>query len=540
MIKLQLKILLIAALVLITGGISWAQKKVKLKEAEVMYGSVKPDGERYDRVIGDVIFEQKETTIYSDSAHFYRKKNYIEAFGRVRIVEGDSITITAGKLIYDGDSKKAKLRKNVVFTKLNQMTLYTDFLDYDRPQQEAKYFNGGKLVDSTNVLTSGKGYYQVNTNMASFKRNVVGTNVDYTLKSDTLQYNTRSKIVFFRDETEVTNQQGDVATYYEGTYNTQAQKSDLAKGEVDTESYTLTGDKLRLDERRKYYTATGNVEMISKEQDVIITGDFSYFDKNKGLSKVYGNTLMKKVMEQDTLYLTADTLVAIENEDPTKKRLLAYKNVKIFKTDLQGIADSLAYHTSDSVLYFYNDPVLWTSGNQLTADSINVRIANGAIDKLNLNLNSFVISKDSVANFNQIKGRKMEGIFDQGKLSHVDVDGNGESLFFALDEEEIALMGMNKIVCSNMVINFKNNKADNASFYVQPDASFIPPHELKDEQRRLKGFAWRLEERPTKNKLLLGKSHVMPVETPKTETEVIKKSLNKRLQNIENPNQSNN
>jgi len=531
MIKLQLKILVLVGILGLSGSV-YGQKKVKLQQADSLVGSVKPDGERFDRVLGNVIFRQKETSIFSDSAHFYRKRNFIEAFGHVRIEEGDSVTITAGKLIYNGNEKTAKLRKNVIFHKLDQMKLYTDFLNYDRVRQEAKYFNGGKLVDSTNVLTSGRGYYQVNTNMASFKRNVVGTNKDYTLKSDTLQYNTRSKIVFFRDETEVTNQQGDVATYYEGTYNTQAQKSDLAKGEVDSESYTLTGDKLRLDERRKYYTATGNVEMISKEQDIIITGDDSYFDKMKGISKVYGNALMKKVMAQDTLYLTADTLVAIENEDPTKKRLLAYKNVKIFKTDLQGRADSLAYHTSDSVLYFYNDPVLWTTGNQLTADSINVRIANGSIDKLNLNINSFVISKDSIANFNQIKGRKMVGIFNQGQLSHVDVNGNGESLFFALDEEEIAMVGMNKILCSNMVIKFKNNKADNASFYVKPDASFIPPHELTDEQTQLKGFKWRAEEKPTKAAMLKGKNQIKIEQEPEEKPEISKETLNKRLQKL--------
>jgi len=500
--NLQIKIVLIIAL--LTGAVSTSmgQKRVKLQNADSLVGSVKPDGERFDRVLGNVEFKQKETTIYSDSAHFYRKKNYIEAFGDVRIVDGDSITITAKKLIYDGDTKKAKLRENVVFTKLKQMTLYTDHLDYDRVRQQALYFNGGKLVDSTNVLTSRKGYYQVNTNMASFKKKVVGKNPDYTLESDTLQYNTKTKVVYFRDETQLTNKDGDVATYYEGSYNTIAQKSDLAKGEVETRSYILTGDKLRLDDIKKYYTATGNVEMISKEQDVIITGDHSFYDKAKGISKVYGRALMKKVMKHDTMYLTADTLVAIENEDPAKKRLLAYKNVQIFKSDLQGIADSLAYHTADSIIYFYNDPVLWTEGNQLTADSINVQIANNTINKLNLKVNSFVISQDSILNFNQIKGRKMTAYFDQGQLNHVDVNGNGESIFFALDEADTYVVGMNKILCSNMVIKFVENQADNASFYVQPDASFIPPHELIQSQKTLSGFNWRKEEQPIKKEML--------------------------------------
>ncbi|MEQ9657517.1 OstA-like protein, partial [Fulvivirga sp.] len=372
MIKLIIKYPLV---ILLTLGLCFsadAQKKVKLKKADKLVGGIDQTGKRFDRFVGNVVFEQNETTIYCDSAILFKKENIVNAFGRVRITEGDSITITAKRLNYNGDNKKAELRENVVFKKLKSVTLYTDFLDYDRNRQQAKYFNGGRLVDSTNVLTSEKGYYQVNTNMASFKKNVVGKNPDYTLKSDTLQYHTKTNIVYFRDYTELTDVEGNQFYYEEGEYNTNIRKSNLAEGEVETASYVLTGNKLFLDDLKKLYSATGDVEMVSKEQDVIITGDYSFYQKDKGIAKVYGNALMKKVMGLDTLYLTADTLMAIESKDPKKERVLAYKNVRIFKSDLQGKSDSLSYHTADSTLFFYQDPVLWTSGNQMTADSINV------------------------------------------------------------------------------------------------------------------------------------------------------------------------
>lgn len=510
--KLLIRLICVLGLVCITVMSSSAQKKVTLKQADKLLGGVSKGGTRFDRFIGDVIFEQNETTIYSDSAHFYRKENHVEAFGDVKITEGDSVVITANKLIYDGDNKLAKLRGDVVFVKKGQVTLYTDFLNYDRMKQQAMYFNGGKVVDSINVLTSKKGYYQVDNNMASFKSNVVGKNPDYTLKSDTLQYNTRTKVVYFRDQTELTDSEGSVFNYKEGQYDTRVKSSDLNLGEMETESYILSGDNLSLDDMRKYYTATGNVEMISKEQDVIITGDHGFYQKKEGIAKVYGRALMKKVMQNDTMFLTADTLVAIESEIPSKKRLLAYHNVKIFKTDLQGIADSLAYFTADSIIHFYNDPVLWSEGNQMTADSINVQIANGVIDKLNMTQNSFVISQDSIKNFNQVKGRRMLASFKKGNINKVDVTGNGESLFFALDDADSVLVGMNKIICSYITINFKDNKADNLSFYVKPDASFIPPHELKAEQKQLKGFRWRAEEKPKKQVML--KNTILNEEQP--------------------------
>ena len=157
--------LLMAALLLTLVTAAYGQKRVKLKDADVL----RSGKGGFQRLIGNVIFVQNETTIYCDSAHFYRRENSVEAFGNVRIIEGDSIRITGSRLVYSGDNKTAKLRRNVVFNKLKTATLYTDNLDYARIPNVAYYFNGGRLVDSVNVLTSKKGYYNVNSNLASFK-----------------------------------------------------------------------------------------------------------------------------------------------------------------------------------------------------------------------------------------------------------------------------------------------------------------------------------------------------------------------------------
>ena len=72
-----------------------AQKKVKLKKADKLIGGIDKEGKRFDRFVGNVVFEQNETTIYCDSAILFKKENIVNAFGNVRIVEGDSITITS-------------------------------------------------------------------------------------------------------------------------------------------------------------------------------------------------------------------------------------------------------------------------------------------------------------------------------------------------------------------------------------------------------------------------------------------------------------
>jgi lipopolysaccharide export system protein LptA len=446
-----------------------------------------------------VVFVQSTTTIYCDSAWFYRTKNVVEAFGHVRIVEGDSVVITASRLEYDGNTKRAKLRNNVVFTKLATAKLYTDFLDYDRMVNQATYFNGGKLVDSINTLTSKKGYYQVNSNLASFKRDVKVTNPDYTMTSDSLQYNSKSKVIYFVSETTVVNTDSSSLVYKSGQYNTVSRTSDLSEGLAQSVSYELKGNSYDLDDARKMYKIRGNVVMTHKEENLTIYGQSTDYYRVKGIAKIYDNAFVAKVTDEgDTLFMTADTLVSIDHVDPAKKRLLAYHNVKIFKNDLQGIADSLEYRSADSTIYFYKNPVLWTDENQMTADSISMLLEKNTISKIFLVTNSFVVSKDSLFNYNQIKGRNMTAEFGGNELKRVLVEGNGESIYFALDEKTKIVSGMNKIICSNITIRFLDGKVNNLSFYVRPEASFIPPHELKEDDEELAGFAWKESVRPAK------------------------------------------
>jgi lipopolysaccharide export system protein LptA len=488
----------IFGMLLFTTGFAAAQSKVTLKQADQLKGAMQA-GERYDRVLGNVIFTQNRTTIYCDSAHFFRARNSVEVFGRVRITEGDSITITASRAEYDGDKRIARLRRNVVFTKLATATLFTDFLDFDREKNEAYYFNKGRLVDSINVLTSSRGYYDVTSNMASFKHNVHVQNPEYTMTSDSLQYNSRTKIIYFRTETTVIDKDNNKAIYEGGDYDTKTRQSDIKKGQAETKTYTLSGLKISLDDLRKFYRVKGNAVMTSKEENLTIYGDEVVYDRQRNAGKVFGNAWMAKVTEEgDTLFLTADTLVSIDHPEPAKKRLLAYHHVKIYKSDLQGIADSVEYRQADSILIFYRNPVLWSDGNQMAADTITMLVENNTISRIFMKVNAFVISRDTLKNFNQMKGRKMTAYFKDKQLHRVVIDGNGESIFFALEERTNAFMGMNKIICSNITIRFRDGLVNNISFYIKPEAEFIPPHELVEEKTRLKGFVWKEDSRPAR------------------------------------------
>ena len=487
------------------------QSEVKLEHADQL--AFERD-RGYQKLLGNVVFTQNQTTIYCDSAYLYKDRNSVEAFGRVRITEGDSVTVTSRSLEYDGNTRKARLRDNVVFVKLATATLYTDRLDYDRPANLAYYSDGGRLVDSINTLTSRKGYYDVATNLASFKQDVHVKNPDYTMTSDSLQYDSRTKIVYFRTPTTAVDMEGKTFVYDGGEYDTRSKQSDFVGGIAESPSYQLSGRDWNLDRIQQLYKVRGDVEMVSKNENLIIYCQAADYYKDQELTKVYNNAWVAKVTDDnDTLFITADTLVSIDSDDPEKKRLLAYHHVRLYKKDMQALADSLVYRASDSTIYFYEDPVLWNLGNQMTADSISMLIERNTISKIFMVRNAFVISQDTLQNFNQIKGRDMTAEFKDGAIDKVIVIGNGESLYFALDEEDRTFTGMNQIICSNILIRFKDGGVHDFSFYVQPDANFVPPHELKPEMKSLKGFIWRSADRPERQDVVPDKAKT--VETRK-------------------------
>ncbi|MES2731508.1 MAG: OstA-like protein [Bacteroidota bacterium] len=490
-----------------TPAISATGDKVELLGAEELVIQ-KVNGVEVRKVRHNVRFRQQDVYLYCDSAFMYPVTNSIEAFSHVRITQGDTITLNGDSLYYDGNTRNAKMRGNVVLHD-GSMTLTSSSMDYDLNTSMAAYYNNGRIVDKENVLTSKLGFYNTQTKLFTFKEHVKVVNPKYVVTSDTLQYNSASRLVYLKGPSKIVGKDG---TLYanEGIYNTATQVSNFQnRVTVDYGKYTLSADRLDHDQKNETGYAAGNVESFSKDDNVTVYGDFGRYSGKTGITKVYGKALMKNVSGPgDTLYLASDTLISYENKKDTvakrsNKKILAFPHVQIYKKDLQGKCDSLVYNFADSTIYFFRDPVMWSSGSQMEADSMHVQMAHNKIDKLFLRVNSFVISEDSLRNYNQIKGKTLTAFFDpKSKIDRVNVDGNGESLYFALDDKDSVLVGMNKVECSKMVVRFAANKVSKISFITKPDALFIPPHELEEPDKKLKGFQWRIKEKPTEEQVV--------------------------------------
>jgi len=491
------------------NAVGQEEDRIKYKAEELF--EFRKKGKKIRRLIGNVVFVQKTSTMYCDSSLFYVEENVMEAYGNVRIVD-DSVTITSKRLIYDGDTRDSQLRDDVVYTKGDQK-LVTDFLDYNMDTEVGNYFNSGTLSDPTNTLESQIGYFYGKADYALFWTDVMLTAPDYTLETDTLRYNTVSKVATSTGKTIIITEDESILHADGGVFRTELDQSDFIDGDIETTDYYMEADELFFDDLKKYYDAKGNVKLTAKNDDVIITGDKGFNDDKNGISKVYGNAVMRRILEEDTLYLSADTLVSIESEYDSAKRILAYPNVKVWRYNLQGLADSASYFLQDSLLYFYFDPIFWNQKNQIKGDTIVAEITEDEIKKMDLLQNSFLTSQDTLLNFNQVKGRTMRAIFKESEINKIYVNGNGESIYYVLDEKDpndIFTMGMNRILCSNMTIRFRDEEVYNISFYIKPEAKFIPPHELTEEIQRLRNFSWRSDERPSLEEVLQGTPRNLP------------------------------
>lgn len=520
-------VLLIALLSLLGTIVAYAQKplnpaaptapksRINLLHADSLILSKQEPSDTRE-FIGNVSFQHKGAILYCDMATQYESTNTLEAFGNIRIVQGDTLTVTGDSLFYDGNTRFAKvLGRKVVLTD-SKVKLTTRIIEYDMPRNRAYYPVWGVIVQDSSTLTSQKGYYNTRSKVFNYKENVRIENPKYTITTDSLQYNARTKMALFKAPTLIKSKDGDIIANSGSTYNTQTQQSNLkGRSKVVNEEYTLVGDTLQFDQKTESGVARGNVELVSKKDKVILTGNRADRNGQTGFTKITGNAIMRNGSERDTLYLRADTLYAYEVVDKAAKarkdtaqrekkmeKLIASGNVLVFRPDIQSRSDSLLYDLKDSVIHFFTKPILWNPQNQSEADTIHVYMKNGKVNKMFLVNQGFVIAQDTSQNYNQVKGRKIAALFnEETRLDQVIVEGNGQSIYYALDDRN-KLIGVNHVECSKMNIRFRENQVKRITFVGKPDAKLVPPKELTNSANRLDGFNWRESERPTKAQVL--------------------------------------
>jgi lipopolysaccharide export system protein LptA len=456
--------------------------------------SIAPDARR---LIGDVVFKHEDATMRCDSAWQFTVDNRFNAYGKVFIQVNDSVEVSGDKLYYNGNTSIAELHGNVKMVD-PQVTITTQHMFYNMKTNTANYIDGGKIVDSTNTLTSTWGFYYADEKNFFFKDKVKLVNPDYVMDSDTLKYNTLTEVAYFFGPTTIVSDENTIFCK-NGWYDT---KNDIAR--FSREAYftngkqNLAGDSLFYDRNLGYGNAIGNVLLKDSVQQTFVTGQFAEHFEHEFLSEVTQTAMLTVAMEKDSLFMHADTLRSIHDEDNNRKLLFAWHKAKFFKQDLQGLADSIVYNFSDSTIYLYHDPIIWSDVHQLTANRIEVKTAEDSrVESIQMFDAAFIVSREDPESFNQIKGRRIIAYFRDNELFKIDVFGNGEALYYVKDDKE-ELVGINKSLSADITILLEENQVSSIILFTDADANLFPPLDLPKEERFLQHFKWITDRRPTK------------------------------------------
>ena len=480
------------------------KKKIELKHADedIILRDLQT-GKSIHHLLGNVHLVHNEITMWCDSAHFSPDKNQVTAFSKIHIQQGDTLDLFGDYLFYDGKSELAFVKGNVELID-KETHLFTDSINYDVKNKIARYNDRGRITNAENILTSIIGVYNVPENLFHFKDSVKIVNPDYVMTADTMDYNTLSEIAYFTGPTELN---GDSLYLYceKGWYDTKKEVTSVWKNAmIDNRKQIVHGDSLFFNDSTGYGESFRNVVIEDTVNKMVIQGNYAWYYKQPEKFMVTDRAMFIQISKQDSLFLHADTINAVTVSDTSAKgyRLMrAYYGCRIFSKDLQAKCDSLSYSFQDSVIRLYTSPVIWSEENQLTSDSMAVFTKNRQTDRLELYNAAFIASQVDTIRFNQIKGRSLTGLFRNNELYKIDIKGNGESLYYLLDGENVT--GRNQSKCANIEVLVEKGKISEIYEYQNSEGFIDPP--LPANPVRMEGFKWFDDLRPKKKSDIFNK-----------------------------------
>ncbi|MDR2840771.1 MAG: hypothetical protein LBV75_05850 [Paludibacter sp.] len=444
---------------------------------------------------GEVRFRQDNALMYCDSAYFYENANSMDAFGNVRMEQGDTLFVYGDYLFYDGNTRLARLRRNVKLINRNT-TLVTDSLNFDRNTNLAYYYTGGKITDPENTLTSVWGQYNTASDDALFRNTVKLLNTRFTLDSDTLKYNTKTNIANIVGKTHIIYQNETDVYTRRGWYNTNNEQMMLLDRSlvVHKDGKTMIGDTIFYDKKTKFGEGFVNVELTDSVQKSTLYGDYVFYNERDSLGIATDSALLVDWSSADTLWVHADTLNTFKDSIYNAAR--GINNVRIYRHDLQGICDSLTYTARDSIMNLYGEPVLWTDNNQLSGDFIQAFTKNQKVERVDILHNAIASQQDDSIYFNQLSGKEIVAYIDSGELRRVHVNGNAETIYITRNDSDYTVLGINKTISSYVFMYLKDKKIERIVMPQKASGVLYPEGQLAGGDLYLKNFFWLSRQRP--------------------------------------------
>jgi lipopolysaccharide export system protein LptA len=453
--------------------------------------------------------KHKGIELWCNEAIYYGNEDFIEAYGNVRVKQGDSINMTSKYVEYSGKTQLAYASGDVVLIDPNSK-LYTDVLHFDRIRQQAYYNQKGKVVrDTSGTITSTRGRYYMTSKKYQFVDNVKLVNPEYIIDTEQLDFYTESGFAFLYGPTTITSE-ASVIYCERGYYNTNNDTGYFVKkSKINYNDRIVEGDSLYFDRNKSFASATNNITVTDTLNNSIIKGHYAEIFREKDSVFITKRALAITEQENDSIFMHSDTLMVT---GPADNRIIrGYYNAKMFKSNLSGKADSIHMNQKSGLtqlINFYDldsdvftkkkHPILWHFESQITGDSIHLisNSKNETLDSLKVFNNAFVINKDSLGEgYNQISGKRLNGLFVDNALETIDVIKNAETIYYLRNSED-ELIGIDKSKSGAIKIWISENEIDELRKLNQIGGMTYPEEDFPEKERKLKGFIWRNDERP--------------------------------------------
>lgn len=441
---------------------------------------------------GKVSFRHKGATLTCDSAYYYEDRNTFEAFGHVNMRQGDTLRLVSEYALYDGDEQMAYARRNVVLTHRGTK-LYTDSLDYDRLYSYGYFFEGGKMVDKQNVLTSDWGEYHTDSRQAMFQYDVTLKNNRFTLTTDTLYYDTSTSLAHIVGPSQI-NSGATVINTDEGYYDSRTEQAQLfSRSTMVNKNKTLTGDSLYYDEKSGISEGFNNVIYEDTENKNRMYCDYFWYNETTGEAYATKRALLEDYSQKDTLFMHADSMKMYTyniDTDSVWRRIHCFNHVRAYRTDVQAVCDSLVYSTLDSCMTMYKDPITWNGPRQLLGERIDVFMNDSTIERAHVIGQAFSIEKaDEEDHYNQVSSKEMFAWFTDGAIRQSDAVGNVRAIYYPVDEQDSSLIVMDYTETDTLRMFLENRKMQKI-WTNKAEGTWYPLTQIPPSKRHLDNFAW--------------------------------------------------
>lgn len=523
--------LILIGISLFIGAMGYAQP-ISLQAGRMK--SSRKDGKMIQLLKDNVRFEQSGSTVYCDEAEYDPSTEDLVGRGNVRIINSEGTVVTGRNLFYNNGTHIARVDGNVKL-KDGTLELTTPWIQYHTQTKLGWYNSGGTIIDKETKLVSRSGSYQPAQKTLFFKYQVVLSTPDYTVKTDTLQYRTDTKVASFYSATQI-DYKNSALTFQRGWYNTEKEVGKFYQQVGLFEpGKILICDTLEFNKKEETGLAHGKVFVVDSANDLKGWGQHCAYNGKSKFMSLWGHysgkgnkALVWQTDEKNNpMKITADSLQYFNDST----NLIAFKAITGVALKQQGFAATCNHLTSwrsDSCIRFSNKPVLWDSLTRISGDSMELQLKNKKVSCLRVFKHAFTAMQENIAYFSQIAGDSMVNDFgNEQKIKEIRVYQNAASIYYIKNDSNL-IESANTINGRDMKISMADGKVDAVKIYHEPKGVAYPINALPENLAKLPGFIWDPQNRPITAQFEISDTIAIPVLPYQTKESKSKKKGGKK------------